>query len=270
MFKSTELRKLLDWQLNNIGAGYCYDGKLRYKVRGKRFSGDMNTGLGNVIIMTGLVHSYASQQGIKIDLINNGDDCVVFMEKTDLNRFAAGFKDWSLQMGYRMAIEPPVYSLAAVEFCQMHPIRITDGIIMVRNINTSTSKDALSTLDLRNPTLRAKWFAAVGECGTYVTGGIPVVNAFYKMYLRWGGGATSKLTSSPQFQASGFFHLSQGVETLQVQPIPETRLDVYLAWGISPDEQELLESFYGKMEYSNDSTIGHHEYPITSLLNPAL
>lgn len=229
----------------------------------------MNTGLGNVIIMTGLIHAYAACKNLTIDLINNGDDCVVFMESRDITQFTSDFKDWSLEMGYRMAIEPPVYSLPKIEFCQMHPIRISDGIVMVRNINTSTSKDALSTLDLRNPTLRAKWFSAVGECGSFVTGGIPIVNAFYKMYQRWGGGAASRLVESPQFQTSGFYHLSLGVETLQIDPTPETRLDVFLAWGITPDEQISLENYYNSLDYQDCGSIGYYEYPHLSLLNPA-
>ena len=43
------LKKLLRWQMNNRGAGYCGDGSLKYSVTGKRFSGDMNTGLGNCL-----------------------------------------------------------------------------------------------------------------------------------------------------------------------------------------------------------------------------
>lgn len=269
MYPGTELQKLLKWQLYNIGAGYCYDGKLRYKVKGKRFSGDMNTGLGNVIIMTGLVFSYAKSRGIKIDLINNGDDCVVFMENCDYSKFVNGFKEWSLDMGYRMTVEPPVKHLAKVEFCQMHPIRLADGIIMVRNIHTSTSKDALSTLNLTNAKLRAKWFAAVGECGSYVTGGVPIVNEFYQTYVRWGGGTHSNITRSPQFQSSGFFHLSQGVETLQIPPIPETRHDVFLAWGITPDEQLVLEDYYRTLQYGDERPLGLPDIMSLQLLNPS-
>jgi len=54
------LRKLLKWQMNNRGAGYCGDGKLKYSVTGKRFSGDMNTGLGNCLLMCAMVYALQS------------------------------------------------------------------------------------------------------------------------------------------------------------------------------------------------------------------
>jgi len=41
------LRRLLSWQLETKGKGWCEDGSVKYHVRGRRASGDMNTGLGN-------------------------------------------------------------------------------------------------------------------------------------------------------------------------------------------------------------------------------
>lgn len=88
-----ELRKLLSWQMNNKGAGYCADGKLKYTVVGKRFSGDMNTGLGNCILMCAMVYAYAKERGVRVKLMNNGDDCVVIMERVDRDKFNAGLNE---------------------------------------------------------------------------------------------------------------------------------------------------------------------------------
>ncbi len=117
-----ELAKLLRWQMNNRGAGYCEDGSLKYSVTGKRFSGDMNTGLGNCLLMCAMVYAYAHSRGVPVKLLNNGDDCVVIMEKEDMAQFNSGLDGWFLDMGFRMVAEDPVYEMHQIEFCQMHPI----------------------------------------------------------------------------------------------------------------------------------------------------
>lgn len=88
------LKMLLSWQMHNKGAGYCADGKLKYTVEGKRFSGDMNTGLGNCLLMCAMIYAYAKSRGVDIKLLNNGDDCVVMMERKDMTAFNRGLDLW--------------------------------------------------------------------------------------------------------------------------------------------------------------------------------
>lgn len=44
-------------------------------------SGDMNTALGNCMLMCCLIISYLESKNIKYDFINNGDDAVLFLER---------------------------------------------------------------------------------------------------------------------------------------------------------------------------------------------
>jgi len=90
IFQSKELRKLLKWQLRNSVVGHCRDGKLKYTTDGCRMSGDMNTALGNCLIMCALVHCYLQTRGIRGSLANNGDDCTVIIERKDLVKFRWG------------------------------------------------------------------------------------------------------------------------------------------------------------------------------------
>lgn len=264
-----QLRKLLDWQLHNRGLGYCCDGRLKYHVTGKRFSGDMNTALGNCILMCGMIYSYLHDRGItKYQLVNNGDDCVVIVETKDLLNFSIGLDDYFLALGYRMVVEEPVYNLAQIEFCQMHPIRYGDNeIIMVRNLRTAVAKDTMCVLDVKRESAMRKWLQAVGDGGLAVTGGIPVSQAFYQMYTRYGMGLSSNILNSPQMQSSGFAIMSRGVSTIVSEPSVQSRLDVYLAWGITPHEQVLIEQSYADSTYSHLKT-----YPFThhycDLLDP--
>jgi len=243
-----ELRKLLSWQMNNKGAGYCADGKLKYSVTGKRFSGDMNTGLGNCIIMCAMVYAYAQERGIDVKLMNNGDDCVVMMEEVDRDRFNLGLDEWFLDMGFRMVAEDPVYELHQIEFCQMHPLEIGDTCRMVRNVVSSLRKDTLTVHNLANAATREKWCTAVGTGGLSLTGGVPIMQNFYQCYQRIGCMRLSKFTDDPTF-ATGMKLMSRGMNEMYSTPSAWTRVQVFEAWGITPDEQEALEQYYNTFEF---------------------
>jgi len=245
------LANLLQWQMDNKGAGYCADGKLKYSVTGKRFSGDMNTGLGNCILMSAMVHAYAESRGVDVKLMNNGDDCVVMMESVDLDKFNLGLNNWFLDMGFRMVAEEPVYELHKIEFCQMHPIEIGEECRMVRNIPVSLRKDSISVHNLSHAATREKWCTAVGTGGLNLTGGVPIVQNFYKCYQRIGCMRMSKFTDDPTF-ATGMKLMSQGMNELYKEPDAWARVQIFEAWGITPDEQLALEDYYDKYEFMDD------------------
>jgi hypothetical protein len=242
-----ELNRLLKYQINNKGVGYCDDGSLRYKVRGRRFSGDMNTALGNCLIMCGMVYAYAKEKQIPIKFINNGDDCVVFMERENYTKFSIGLKEWFLNLGFRMVVELPVYNLAQVEFCQMRCLRTIRGPVMVRNFDKAREKDSASFLPLNGERETRKWLWAVGECGLALTGGVPVFQEFYKWYMRHG--VAGRTNNSVQM-TSGAMFLAQRLESKECTISDEARLDFMEAWGLTPDEQISLEEYYTKLDFT--------------------
>lgn len=236
------LRTYLSWQVNNRGVGYCDDGKLNYKVNGRRFSGDMNTGLGNCLDMCGMVHTYAKERNIPIKFINNGDDCVVFMERECEEQFVSGLDEWFYQLGFRMTREPTVDVLEQVEFCQMRPVKMAGGrTTMVRNFNTAREKDSLCIHPLQGPTAMKKWLYAIGECGLALCGGVPIMQAMYKCYMR--NGVISNMQNSVQMQ-SGMRMLAKGLESKAQAVADVTRASFFMAWGYTPDEQVALEKYY--------------------------
>jgi len=235
-----QLKRLLRWQMNNKGAGYCGDGKLKYSVTGKRFSGDMNTGLGNCLLMCAMVYAYARSRGVHVKLVNNGDDCVVIMEKVDMARFNKGLDAWFIEMGFRMVAESPVYELHQIEFCQMHPIEIGESCRMVRNIPSSLRKDTMTVHPLTNSVHREKWCTAVGTGGLWLTGGVPVLQDFYQAYQRIGCMRSSKMMDDPTF-ATGMKLMSKGMAEHYREPDAWTRVQVFEAWDITPDEQVAIE-----------------------------
>jgi len=250
MNSDPELSRLLSWQIHNKGKARAKDGHCRYEVEGCRMSGDMNTALGNCLLMSSMVWAYAKTRGVKTRLINDGDDCVVFMEKRDLLRFTDGLDDWFTEMGFTMKVEPPAYELEQVEFCQCKPVWTPEGYLMVRSIAQSLAKDSISLKPLDTSKVFKKWCNEVGECGLSLTGGIPVVSNFYKMLMRASDGAKSgRMGYDPVFE-TGMRFMARGMDRHNHPIDDHTRFSFYLAFGVTPTQQELWEAYYDSFELS--------------------
>lgn len=264
-----ELAKLLRWQMNNRGAGYCEDGSLKYSVTGKRFSGDMNTGLGNCLLMCAMVYAYAHSRGVAVKLLNNGDDCVVIMEKEHMAQFNSGLDEWFLDMGFRMVAEDPVYEMHQIEFCQMHPIEVGESCRMVRNLGSTLRKDTMTVHPLTRGPHREKWCTAVGTGGLWLTGGIPVLQDFYQAYQRIGCMRSSNMLDDPTF-ATGMRLMSKGMQEHYREPDAWTRVQVFEAWGVSPDEQVALEQHLQDFELDPTRILNeiHNDTPLLTQVLP--
>lgn len=238
------LKKLLSYQLRTKGFGYCKDGKLKFHKEGGRCSGDMNTGLGNCILMCAMVHAYAETVGVEIELANNGDDCVVIMESDDLAKFSEGLDDWFTQMGFSMTVEDAVYELEKIEFCQTHPVFDGHDYVMVRNI-LSIAKDCISLV--YNDTIESLYgyYRVLGDAGLHLTGGIPIWQNFYRKLCQ--SIPPGKRGHHLQHE-SGMMNLALRMNRNFGEPSAATRYSFYRAFGIEPDYQVALEQNYDNSE----------------------
>ena len=119
LFGSDELAWLLRQQL--VNRGVCHPGscETRYQVEGCRCSGDMNTSLGNCLIMCCLVLHLVRTLGVRADLANNGDDCLLFLEHADEAVVRAAIPAFFLNFGFQMVVEPTSEVFERCEFRQM-------------------------------------------------------------------------------------------------------------------------------------------------------
>lgn len=230
------LQLLLGMQLRNSGVARCDDGKVTFEMAGTRCSGDMNTSLGNCIIMCSLVFAYAKELGIDIELCNNGDDCVVIMERSDLRSFTARLNEWFNRKGFELTVERPCFTFEEIEFCQTQPVWHSTGWRMVRNPATVLKKDTMCLRPMNNIKTLKKWVYAVGAGGSSLCCGTPVLNAFYGMMLR-NGKKSEKFTNliSP--------HRFAVKSTRTASMCDEARISFYLAFGILPHDQMFIERF---------------------------
>ncbi len=252
------LGELLRWQLRNNGVAYAQDGKIKYKTEGCRMSGDMNTALGNCLLMCAMLWQYCHDKGINARLKNNGDDCVITIERSDLNLFSTGLETWFLKMGFTMKVEPAVDIFEEIEFCQTHPVFNGVDWIMCRNPFVCSSKDLCWIEGQPTPVNIRRWMDAVGRCGASLSSGLPVLQEFYQALIRNG------LACRREVRDTGFAFMSRGL-TAEVRPVSDAaRISFYKAFSISGALQRSLEEAYsgwcmhnGIMPGDDQSSIPH-------------
>nr|UQB76150.1 RNA polymerase [Flumine tombus-like virus 42] len=257
-----KLANILKMQENNRCVGRTPDGELEYVIEGTRMSGDMNTSLGNCVLMCSMIKAYALHKGINLQLANNGDDCVVFMEKRDLKSFSDGLFEWFLQLGFNMAIEPPSWSLEEIEFCQCRPVYDGTKYTMCRNPLTAIAKDSVYLKSTDYFATYNAWLDAVGTGGIALAGGLPVFNSFYSMYKKYGSKTWYSRWRKQHRSLEGvddvlpWFMRQTGLQGRREarSPTPESRASFYYAWGVTPDEQVELEKYYDTLSL-NTSTL---------------
>jgi len=230
-----------------------WEHKLTYKAEGTRASGDMNTSLGNCIIMCTLVREYLRSIGVRAELANNGDDCLIFMEKSDLYKLE-GLSEWFLRYGFEMEVEEPVFEFEECVFCQMQPVLVeaaTDTWVMVRQPSTAFAKDALS-LSVSTELGYRQWSYQVGVGGHALYGDMPIFCELYKVYKEQG--VPSNANNSAILADSGFLRLSKvprvrGDYVGQISD--DTRVSFFKAFGYPPSMQIAMEHEIRGMSYQH-------------------
>lgn len=243
-----ELDWLLRQQLNNRCVTYLDGYKVQYTTRGTRASGDMNTGGGNCILMCTMMASFLDHLKIWGDLANNGDDCVLFIERKNLDRVMAAYYKYFLDLGFEMELETTSEcptGIATVpehiRFCQMSPVQTVDGWVMVREPIKGTSKDVLA-LGVKDESTYRQWIYAVGMGGRALYGDMPIYNTLYPRLIS--EGIDSNINNS-LLMRDNWIHRVGKVPRIRGKTATTsdtTRVSFATAFGISPSRQLAIES----------------------------
>lgn len=239
--------RLLKMQLENRGIANARDGFVRYRTSGCRMSGDMNTSLGNILIMCGLIWEYMHDLGISdYQLINDGDDSGIIVSAKHINRVSAEMPTWFARRGFTMSLDGVAYDVRQILFCQSSPVRDGSGRwIMVRDPRRCMAKDGVCLKPLPNDAEMYAWMEAVGTGGYHLTYGVPVMEEYYSSYIR-----SAKSYDDPKRakRVKKYFETDEhkkafhrGVARNSVSISEQSRADFDIAFGFSPKEQMLLE-----------------------------
>jgi len=259
-----KLEWLLEMQLKNRGFARTPEGTVKYEVAGRRMSGDMNTGMGNCLLMSAMFYAYRQHCRVHFRLANNGDDCVAIMERRDFVRFSRGLTQYFRDFGFVLEVEEKVDVFEAISFCQTNPVWDGSKYVMVRDPRVCMAKDAFSTLGLDSPKSFKKWMHAIGTCGISLSGGMPILQEYYQLYLRHG--MVGKVDQHPVMD-TGFARLARGMDRKYVPVSDEARVSFWRAFGILPDAQTAVEGKLAKhkLVLSARELIADPVYPFGNL-----
>lgn len=247
--RDPELAALLKEQLKNRGISFLDGHRVDYVTDGCRMSGDMNTSLGNCLIMSSLVWLYCRDRGVEAKFANNGDDCLVFLDRRSVDRFLGGLADWFLTFGFNITQEEVVHVFERCEFCQSRPVWSGLEWVMVRCPQKALSKDVMGLACATTDEYR-QWIHAVGKGGLSLFGDMPCYGALYRRMVE--EGLASRVNKSLLLSDSGFMRMSTKPRCHdRVAAVEDScRLSYYRAFGICPDVQLAFEELCSKLDFS--------------------
>jgi len=231
--------QLLSWQLRNSGAT---SSDIRYKTEGKRMSGDMNTALGNCLLMVMMARAALKAVGASnYELLDDGDDCLVILEQSEEWRLA-GLVDEFLAFGHELKVENRATSILDVNWCQMKPMQVGGEWRFVADPRKVLSSMTAGTKYWSQPGARESMAFSVGQCLLALYDGVPLIQeyavALCRNGTRWNNDIQyADIWYKAKAEKHPFF------TKLEPKPVTnETRLSLERAWGISIQEQYHIET----------------------------
>lgn len=210
-----ELQRLLGYQL--VNRGHTSQG-ISYKCPGGRMSGDMNTALGNCLLMVILVGTVMEHLGLKPrswDMLCDGDDTLLFAPASIANYIKASFDRLFNDAGMSIKLENETSDLHGILFCQGKIVACEDGLKFVQQPVRSYSRALVSTRLYMHPSAINKQLGQIGQCELAINMGVPVLQEFALAMLRCSGGAVAErpIVTGRTFKAQREWKAHGGVVT---------------------------------------------------------
>lgn len=257
-----EFARLLSWQLINrcrSRSGY------RYITHGKRMSGDMNTALGNCIIVISMVIGYMIHfhPFVKFDLLDDGDDCLLIVDEMNLQEVETSIVDGFLQMGHKLKVDKICRTMESVVWCQSSPVMMTSGFYkFVRDPIKTMSNDLVSS-SLLGPRPKDH-VKAVGMCELALNLGVPVLQCYALALIRNSPEGRLRMHSDMSLYLRAcreIVNFDNRIQFLTPKDISfETRLSFSQAFGISIQLQLDLETHLDKWIINYDNIVTSRSY----------
>lgn len=173
-----ELRKLLSWQRRSKGRS---SQGIKYEMLGRRASGDMNTGLGNSVLMLLMIHASLPFQ---YNTVVDGDDALIFTEQCNLGWLQENLSSCMLEFGMEVKLENITREFSKIRWCQCSPIQTANGLTMVRDPLKVLSHGFSGAKYFDTPVARARLMATIGAGELALNSGVPILQEYALLLLR--------------------------------------------------------------------------------------
>lgn len=185
-----EFDRLLKWQqINQVRTSTG----VKYKCFGGRMSGDINTALGNCLLMVIMVQAAMKLLGIKYSLFDDGDDCLVLVESADFSVVESRLAGIFLEFGQELKIENIARDVRSVVFCQSKVVNNGINDIFVRDWRKVLSHACCGTRHWNDPFLVRPMLGLVGVCELALNAGVPILQEFALSLIRNSRGQIASL-----------------------------------------------------------------------------
>jgi hypothetical protein len=219
-----------------------------------RSTGDPNTGLGNSLLvatMLFIVLTMLQAKGIQFSFICDGDDCVVFCARGDLEVVMAEVLRVFVGAGQELTVEDPVDDIQRVTFCRSRMVNTPSGWRMVRNPYNILSHASCGIRHWNNPRTARGMCTAVGFCLLAENPGVPVIQTFACKLIEFGQGLWLRgvvdIEPGMMYRALYELHVSKfqlkaALKALKPTPVTEmTRQSFANAWDFPIWAQQAYE-----------------------------
>lgn len=264
-----KLSTLLKWQRRNRCTWRGPEGKIRYKTRGCRMSGDMNTSLGNILVMTELWYTLRTETNFQFHLLNDGDDSCIICSRSTARKMETMVEAWFEQFGITMVVEGTYNALEEIIFCQAQPVFNGTSYYLCPNPHKRCFSDLTTTKDMLSKTTFNLQLGALAACGLAANGSTPVLNCLYR---RMATGVKLFIPDRSHHLYRFRQELVDGMEPKFEKPTVEHRISFYHAFNITPSEQIMLENYYDRLPELKHRFSPERQLPVRefSLFKPVL
>lgn len=223
------LIRLLKRQLKNSGFSM---GGIRFKVKGKRCSGEYTTSHGNGETNYLMIRTVLLFLGVlDFQIFVNGDDSVIICDFENMEKIVNGlhlFRNFNMET----EIEHIATVFEEITFCQSSPVCVDGEYTMVRKPLRVLSRLCYSSTNWA--TILNKFLVSVGLCELSINMGVPILQELAIWLIRKGGCDHPLTTHKTDHYDSK--------ATLEVREIKQsTRESFYLAFGIDSYDQLRIE-----------------------------
>lgn len=176
-------------RMRRVTKGKTMNG-VRYRIRGRRCSGDFDTGDGNSYIMACMIraamkHLMIKRWSAEVD----GDNAVLIVEARDRDRLVREAPGAFLHVGQEIKIENEAREPWQVKMCQATMYETEPGEwTLLRDWRKVLSGETSGFKHWDQPSVLRSMFTTVGQCDLALHSGVPVLQGHALALLRNGDG----------------------------------------------------------------------------------